>query len=154
MCQVLFPLNTHNSTKGEGTDVESPLDHTQIQWFARRKHRTLKSYYPHGYGLLQWKVQIKISKGKGPGGIRQEILTVLSPWSPTDRWIRLAMMCNSTCDILSTREATQTLVLLGVSIISMAPAWLLLVCSNHCPSSLPRSDWQSMAQSSHQRSDC
>lgn len=31
------------------------------------------------------KVQVKISKGKGPGEIRQEILTVLSPWSPTDR---------------------------------------------------------------------
>ena len=31
MCQVLFPLNAHNSTKGEGADVESLLDHPQIQ---------------------------------------------------------------------------------------------------------------------------
>lgn len=60
-------------------------DHSQVQWFTRRTHRTLNTCWTHGYGLLQQKIQIKITEGKmhisqSPGETSSE-LPVLSHWS-------------------------------------------------------------------------
>ena len=35
--------------------VRGSQDHTQVQWFTRRTHRTQESSDTHGYGLWQWK---------------------------------------------------------------------------------------------------
>lgn len=52
----------------------------QVQWLARRIHRTQKSCFTHCQGLFQG-YRLKIAKGRGtgdPGGPRHKLLVILS----------------------------------------------------------------------------
>ena len=82
-------------------------DYPQAQKFKRRTHRTQRSSYTQGYGLLHQKVQIKTSRGKasvrqGRGETRQELPPVLSRKGRGRHLILPAVMCDNTHGVLPT----------------------------------------------------